>query len=137
MTTQEILSNLFCSFAGTIGFAIMYNVPKKYYIGCGVTGMAGWIVYLLVSGSRLLFRGVYRCIDIKDVVCKDEMSDNHISDFRDFTAGTGCRHLQYGLLYRNEPTDTGSFKRNRVFEDSFCYCNGNCNRCIYTERCIS
>ncbi len=52
MTTQEILSNLFCSFVGTIGFAIMYNVPKKYYIGCGVTGMAGWIVYLLVSGMN-------------------------------------------------------------------------------------
>lgn len=52
MTTQEILSNLFCSFLGTIGFAIMYNVPKKYYIGCGITGMAGWIVYLFVSSMN-------------------------------------------------------------------------------------
>ncbi len=58
MTTQEILSNLFCSFAGTIGFAIMYNVPKKYYIGCGVTGMAGWIVYLLVSGMKYVSAAV-------------------------------------------------------------------------------
>ncbi|MBC5742127.1 threonine/serine exporter family protein [Lachnospiraceae bacterium MD308] len=58
MTTQEILSNLFCSFAGTIGFAIMYNVPKKYYIGCGVTGMAGWIVYLLVSGMNYVSAAV-------------------------------------------------------------------------------
>lgn len=49
MTAQEILSNLFCSFVGTIGFAIMYNVPKKYFIGCGMTGMAGWIVYLIIS----------------------------------------------------------------------------------------
>lgn len=52
MTTQEILSNLFCSFLGTIGFAIMYNVPKKYYIGCGMTGMAGWIVYLFISSMN-------------------------------------------------------------------------------------
>lgn len=52
MTTQEILSNLFCSFLGTIGFAIMYNVPKKYYVGCGMTGMAGWIVYLFVSSMN-------------------------------------------------------------------------------------
>ena len=58
MTTQEILSNLFCSFAGTIGFAIMYNVPKKYYIVCGVTGMAGWIVYLLVSGMNYVSAAV-------------------------------------------------------------------------------
>ena len=58
MTTQEILSNLFCSFVGTIGFAIMYNVPKKYYIGCGVTGMAGWIVYLLVSGMNYVSAAV-------------------------------------------------------------------------------
>ena len=58
MTTQEILSNLFSSFVGTIGFAIMYNVPKKYYIGCGVTGMAGWIVYLLVSGMNYVSAAV-------------------------------------------------------------------------------
>lgn len=58
MTTQEILSNLFCSFVGTIGFAIMYNVPKKYYIGCGVTGMAGWIVYLLVSSMNYVSSAV-------------------------------------------------------------------------------
>ena len=58
MTTQEKLSNLFCFFVGTIGFAIMYNVPKKYYIGCGVTGMAGWIVYLLVSGMNYVSAAV-------------------------------------------------------------------------------
>lgn len=52
MTTQEILSNVFCSFAGTIGFAILYNVPKKYYVGCGLTGMAGWLMYLAVSGQN-------------------------------------------------------------------------------------
>lgn len=51
MTTQEILSNLFCSFVGTVGFAILYNVPKKYYVGCGMTGMAGWLIYLIVSGQ--------------------------------------------------------------------------------------
>lgn len=58
MTTQEILSNVFCSFVGTLGFAIMYNVPKKYYIGCGVTGMAGWIVYLFVSSINYVSSAV-------------------------------------------------------------------------------
>lgn len=54
MMPQEILSNLFCSFAGTVGFAIMYNVPKKYYIGCGFTGMAGWVMYLLVNSQKYM-----------------------------------------------------------------------------------
>ncbi len=58
MTTQEILSNVFCSFMGTVGFAIMYNVPKKYYLGCGVTGMAGWIMYLIVNGQNYMTSSV-------------------------------------------------------------------------------
>lgn len=45
---QEILSNILCSFFGTIGYAMLYNVPKKYYIGCGVTGVSGWMMYLVV-----------------------------------------------------------------------------------------
>lgn len=49
MTTREIFIHIFCSFVGTIGFAIIYNVPRKYYIGCGITGMAGWLMYLFVS----------------------------------------------------------------------------------------
>ncbi len=52
MVMPNILSQIFCSFAGTIGFAIMYNVPTKYYIGCGFTGMAGWMMYYFVSTQK-------------------------------------------------------------------------------------
>lgn len=58
MTTQEILSNVFCSFMGTLGFAIMYNVPKKYYLGCGFTGMAGWLMFLAVNAQNYVTSSV-------------------------------------------------------------------------------
>ena len=44
---QDILLNFFCAFFGTIGFAVMFNVPKRFYISCGTTGAMGWIVYCL------------------------------------------------------------------------------------------
>ena len=46
-----MIPNMICSFWGTIGFSILFNVPKKYYIGCGVTGMLGWICYTLTYRS--------------------------------------------------------------------------------------
>lgn len=52
MTTQEIFYHMLCSFVGTVGFAIIYNVPKKYYFACGITGMAGWMTYLFVSSRN-------------------------------------------------------------------------------------
>ena len=27
-------------------YAVLFNVPKQYYIECGITGMAGWLLYL-------------------------------------------------------------------------------------------
>ena len=44
----EILINIGCSFAGTIAYAIIFNVPKKNYISCGFTGAAGWMVYKII-----------------------------------------------------------------------------------------
>lgn len=43
------LANGICAFAGSAAFAILFNVPKHFYIGCGITGAAGWWVYLLVE----------------------------------------------------------------------------------------
>lgn len=31
---------------GTTSFAILFGVPREYYLGCGITGTIGWIVYL-------------------------------------------------------------------------------------------
>lgn len=40
-----ILINLLCSFGGTISFSVLYNVPRRFYICCGLTGAAGWLCY--------------------------------------------------------------------------------------------
>lgn len=32
---------------GTVAFALLYGVPKKHYLPCGLIGMAGWLMYKL------------------------------------------------------------------------------------------
>lgn len=54
MTVQEFFNHALCSFVGTVSFAVIYNVPKKYYFACGVTGMAGWMTYLLVNSQSFM-----------------------------------------------------------------------------------
>jgi Uncharacterized conserved protein len=44
-----IIADIVSSFIGTIGFSILYNIPKKYYMGCGITGMLGWVFYLFIE----------------------------------------------------------------------------------------
>lgn len=43
-----MIPNIICSFLGTVSFSILYNVPRKYYLGGGITGMVGWLCYCLV-----------------------------------------------------------------------------------------
>lgn len=45
---MHAVMNAFCSFMGTIAFAAMFNVPKRYYMCCGFTGMAGWMTYCVM-----------------------------------------------------------------------------------------
>lgn len=46
---MEVLTSLICAFFGTLGFTILFNVHRRFYICCGFTGMAGWAAYLAVS----------------------------------------------------------------------------------------
>ncbi len=47
----HLVMNALCSFMGTVSFAVIFNVPKRYYVCCGLTGMAGWMTYYaFVSG---------------------------------------------------------------------------------------
>lgn len=34
---------------GTISFSLLFGVPRKYYIWCGLIGGAGWAVHVLAS----------------------------------------------------------------------------------------
>ena len=36
--------------AGTVAFALLFGVPRKYYGYCSVCGGAGWWLYMLLGG---------------------------------------------------------------------------------------
>lgn len=42
-----MLTQFLAATFGTIGFSIIFHVPKKYYPICGMIGGIGWITYLL------------------------------------------------------------------------------------------
>lgn len=42
-----LVVNVVCPFLGTIAFAVMFNVPKRFYTSCGVIGTLGWLVYCI------------------------------------------------------------------------------------------
>ena len=38
---------MLASFIGTASFAVLFGVPREYYLKCGVVGMLGWLAYLV------------------------------------------------------------------------------------------
>ncbi|MBR5353282.1 MAG: threonine/serine exporter family protein [Bacteroidales bacterium] len=40
------------AFVGTVGFSALFGAPRRYYLYCGLAGMAGWAVYLLVAAGH-------------------------------------------------------------------------------------
>ena len=40
--------NLLLASTGSLAFAILYNVPRKFYLCAAFTGMAGWFCYYLI-----------------------------------------------------------------------------------------
>ena len=44
----NVAANLICPFLGTVAFAVLFNVPRKYYLAGGLTGTAGWLAYIFI-----------------------------------------------------------------------------------------
>lgn len=42
------------AFIGTVGFSALFGAPRKYYLSCGVAGMLGWALYLLLVRDTTL-----------------------------------------------------------------------------------
>ena len=40
-----MITPIVSSFLGTLAFSILFNVDRKYYFLCGLTGMIGWVMY--------------------------------------------------------------------------------------------
>jgi uncharacterized membrane protein YjjB (DUF3815 family) len=43
-----VITEIISSAIGTIAFALLFGVPAKYYISCGIIGAAGWLMYRLM-----------------------------------------------------------------------------------------
>lgn len=43
-----MIPKVLAAVVGTIGFSVLYGVPKQYYPYCGLIGGAGWLVYFLL-----------------------------------------------------------------------------------------
>ena len=52
MNAGEFFYQLFVSFCGTLAFAILFHVPPRQYLACGLTGAAGWVVYTLMMQAQ-------------------------------------------------------------------------------------
>ena len=46
--TAGMVIQLLAAFIGTIAFAVLFGVPRKNYIDCGICGTVGWLLYLLL-----------------------------------------------------------------------------------------
>ena len=46
--TDIILRTIY-AIVGTIAFSVLFSVPRRYYIWCGLIGGAGWISYSLLN----------------------------------------------------------------------------------------
>lgn len=45
---MNLFAQVFAAVLGTIGFSIMFSVPREYYPLCGLVGGGGWLIYCLV-----------------------------------------------------------------------------------------
>ena len=46
--TASLAIQALAAFAGTVGFAILFGVPRKHYIPAGIVGVLGWLLYLVL-----------------------------------------------------------------------------------------
>ncbi|MGN0334634.1 MAG: threonine/serine exporter family protein [Lachnospiraceae bacterium] len=40
-----MIGELLAAAAGTVAFALLFGVPEKYYVYCGLIGASGWLLY--------------------------------------------------------------------------------------------
>lgn len=53
------------SLVGTAAFAVLFGVPRRYYIDCGLCGMAGWLTYMVLRrlcGSSVVIATFFAAI---------------------------------------------------------------------------
>lgn len=46
---MTIILNTIYAFLSTVGFAVLFNIPRRELVPAGITGAMGWLVYLLLK----------------------------------------------------------------------------------------
>ena len=47
--TAGMFVQLLAAYVGTVAFAVLFGVPRKYYLDSGLCGMLGWLLYLVLA----------------------------------------------------------------------------------------
>ena len=142
MITTTILA-IVESFLATLAYAILFNVPKQYYTACGITGLAGWIVYLamcqVTTVALASFVGTLAVVLISRILTvrkKCPITIFLVSGIIPLVPGAGIYYTAYYLV-------TGQMSRGccrKVLGGSrkllFRYCTRNYFCCINSKRCI-
>ena len=50
MSVWRFCSEVFFAGLGTMAFSLLFHVPARYYPRCGLTGAAGWLVFIALKG---------------------------------------------------------------------------------------
>ena len=137
----KIIANLACSFIGTIAYAVMFQVPRRFYIGCGITGSVGWMMYKFASvycsvAAASFIGTVCAVLVARNADGPPEMSDHYLYDFGYHYTGAGSWHLFYSVLSGDKSVCNGCCERDRSNKSSFWDCAWNCLHCICPERSV-
>lgn len=49
-----LVVKILAAFVGTVVFALLFGVPRKYYLHCGVVGTLGWVLYYVLVTYTIL-----------------------------------------------------------------------------------
>lgn len=55
----RLIGEFFAAYIGTIAFALLFQVPKKYYGYCGLIGGCGWLCYKLLVPYSAAFTATF------------------------------------------------------------------------------
>ena len=137
MITTTILA-IVESFLATLAYAVLFNVPKQYYTACGITGMAGWLLYLamcqVTTVALASFVGTLAVVLISRILTvrkKCPITIFLVSGIIPLVPGAGIYYTAYYLV-----TGQMSLAGIRGSENCICHCTGNYFCCINSKRCI-
>ena len=103
--TIRLIAEFFAACVGTIAFALLFQVPRKYYLYCGLAGACGWICYKLILPHTTEPVSIFFATVLVILLSRSfaqALPGNGISDCGYFPAGAGKRHLLDCFLRGNQ-----------------------------------